>query len=634
MCGILGYLATTPDLSELRPQLDAALASLNHRGPDDNGTWAEGGLGLGFVRLAILDLSPAGHQPMQSPDGRFVIVFNGEIYNFRELRQQLEAAGERFAGHSDTEILLRLYQREGLERCLARLRGMFAFAIWDRQEKTLALARDRLGVKPLVYAATPRGFAFASEIGALFELLPELPRRPDYVALDQFLSYQYVPSPRTGFDAIRKLPPAHAMQVRHGRVEKLFRYWDISHQAPSPLSFADACAALRELVLESTRLRMVADVPLGAFLSGGVDSSIIVAAMARLSKQPIKTYAIGFADERFNELPHARQIARHLGTEHHEALCHPEAVDLLPRLIRHLGEPFADNSILPTYHVSRFARQDVTVALTGDGGDELFGGYRRHHHIWRVETLEKWGLLPLWRKLRQATVALENRFGSSPTRRVFPHTHADQMLAMDSVARFRHLVAHYTQQDKAHLLTPHFRQLAGESSLANLRDPWERAAGADTLNRWLYVDSQTYLPDDILAKVDIASMAVSLECRSPFLDHKVVEFAMSLPGRYKLTPRGRHKHILKEAFKDWVPPGFFDRNKMGFSAPLPTWLRGDLAPIMREAIANNATLSEWFDTRQLDRLLDEHLAGPHSHSKRLWPFYALAIWVQEFKVTA
>lgn len=240
----------------------------------------------------------------------------------------------------------------------------------------------------------------------------------------------------------------------------------------------------------------------------------------------------------------------------------------------------------------------------------------------------------MWRKLRQATVALENRFGSSPTRRVFPHTHADQMLAMDSVARFRHLVAHYTQQDKAHLLTPHFRQLAGESSLANLRDPWERAAGADTLNRWLYVDSQTYLPDDILAKVDIASMAVSLECRSPFLDHKVVEFAMSLPGRYKLTPRGRHKHILKEAFKDWVPPGFFDRNKMGFSAPLPTWLRGDLAPIMREAIANNATLSEWFDTRQLDRLLDEHLAGPHSHSKRLWPFYALAIWVQEFKVTA
>lgn len=633
MCGILGYLAKSPDLSGLRPQLEAAVSSLNHRGPDDHGTWATGELGLGFVRLSILDLSPAGHQPMESQDGRFIIVFNGEIYNFQALRQQLEATGEQFVGHSDTEVLLRLYQRRGLEACLAQLRGMFAFAIWDRQEKTLALARDRLGVKPLVYAATPQGFAFASEIGALFQLVPELPRRPDYTALDQFLSYQYVPAPRTGFEAIRKLPPAHAMVVRGGQVERIFRYWDIEHHTPNQLSFADACEQLRELVLEATRLRMVADVPLGAFLSGGVDSSIIVAAMARLHQQPIKTYAIGFTDARFNELPHAAQIARHLGTEHHEEICHPEAVDLLPRLIRHLGEPFADNSILPTYHVSRFARQDVTVALTGDGGDELFGGYRRHHHIWRVESLEKLGLLPLWRNLRRATVSLENRFGSSKTRRIFPHTHADQMLTMEGVARFRHLVAHYSQQDKTNLLTPHFQQLAGDASLESLLPPWQRAAAADTLNRWLYVDSQTYLPDDILAKVDIASMAVSLECRSPFLDYKVVEFAMSLPGRYKLTPGGRHKHILKEAFKDWVPPGFFDRHKMGFSAPLPTWLRGDLAPIMREAIANNATLSEWFDTRKLNRLLDEHIAGPHSHSKRLWPFYALATWVQEFKVT-
>ncbi|HEX5393474.1 MAG TPA: asparagine synthase (glutamine-hydrolyzing) [Rhodocyclaceae bacterium] len=634
MCGILGYLGTETAAGS-GFSLERAVTALHHRGPDDSGIWREEAVGLGFVRLAIIDLSPAGHQPMVSPDGRYVITFNGEIYNFPDLRKELEAVGETFVGHSDTEVLLRLFQREGFDRCLAKLRGMFAFAVWDRNDKTLFIARDRLGVKPLVYAETTKGFAFSSEIGTLFELVPDLSRSADYAALDQYLTYQYVPAPLTGFADVRKLPPAHAMVVKGGRVERIFRYWDIDTTTRTDLSFDDACAQLRDLILEATRIRLVSDVPLGAFLSGGVDSSITVAAMARLTSQPVKTYAIGFDDERFNELPFARQVAQHLGTDHHEQICRPDAVNLLPQLIGHLGEPFADNSILPTYYVSRFARSDVTVALTGDGGDEAFAGYRRHHHIRRVETLDRLGLIPLWRGLRRATVALENRFGSKHQSRRFPHTQADQMLTLHGAERFRHLMAYYPEADKAALVTSGFRQRAGDTTLQPLVDAWERSGGSkDALSRWLYVDATTYLPNDILAKVDIASMAVSLECRSPFLDHKVLEFAASLPSSYKLTPRGRSKHILKEAFKDWLPPGFLERKKMGFSAPTPTWLRGDLAPMMREVLLGSPALGEWFDRGTIAHFLDEHISGRQSYAKRLWPLLCLSVWVERFGVTS
>jgi len=633
MCGILGYLRHPSASAAGAFHLEAAISSLSHRGPDDHGIWQEGATGLGFVRLSIIDLSPAGHQPMASPDGRYVIVFNGEIYNFLDLRAELEAAGELFVGHSDTEILLRLFLRRGFTACLAALRGMFALAVWDRQEKLLYLARDRLGVKPLVYGETPQGFVFSSEIGSLFKLAPDLPRTPDYAAIDQYLTYQYVPAPLTGFSALRKLPPACAMIVRDGKIERIFRYWDIDHSRRSTLSFDDACDVLREKFLEATRIRMVADVPLGAFLSGGVDSSITVAAMARLSSQPVKTYAIGFDDRKFNELPYARQVAEYLGTEHHEEICRPDAVELLPELIGHLGEPFADNSILPTYYVSRFARRDVTVALTGDGADEAFAGYRRHYHIRRVEALQRMGLVPAWRGLRRATVALEGLV--RPDRRhVFPHTSADQMLTMQGAERFRHLVAHYPEEDKARLVRAVFRERAGDTTLAPLRDAWERGQGAsDALNRWLYVDATTYLPNDILAKVDIASMAVSLECRSPFLDHQVLEFAASLPSSYKLNVQGRSKHILKEAFKDWLPPGFLNRPKMGFSAPVPTWLSGDLAPMMRDTLLGSPVLGEWFDRAAITRFLDQHASGERSNSKRLWPLLCLSIWADRFKVS-
>jgi len=631
MCGILGFLAhpgTTP-----RFDLDAAITRLHHRGPDDSGKWQECAVGLGFVRLAIIDLTPAGHQPMQSPCGRYVITFNGEIYNFPDLRIDLETKGERFVGHSDTEILLRLFVREGLDGCLAKLRGMFAFAVWDRETETLSCARDRLGVKPLVYAETARGFLFASEIAGLFALDPELSRAADFQALDHYLTFQYIPAPMSGFAAIRKLPPAHAMVVKRGRVERLYRYWDIDFTQKSPLGFAEACEALREKILEATKIRMISDVPLGAFLSGGIDSSVTVAAMARLSDRPIKTFAIGFEDERFNELPFARQAAAHLGSEHHEMTVRPDAVEWLPKLIDHLGEPLADNSILPTFYVSRFAREQVTVALSGDGGDESFAGYRRFYQMRRADWLADSGLTPIWRGLRRATVAVENRLKPKRGKRRFPASRADEMLFLEGAEAYKHLLAFYPDAAKESLLTAGFKARRGASATtAYLEQALARAGGADRITRWCYTDLTTYLPEDILFKVDIASMAVSLECRSPFLDHQVVEFAYSLPGAYKLTHRGRHKHILKEAFKDWLPPGFMDRPKQGFSAPLARWLREDFGPILREKLIDHRTLAPWFEQDQIAHYVEEHLAGRGSHSQKLWPLLVLAIWCERFGV--
>ena len=609
-----------------------ALACISHRGPDDQGVWSESATALGFARLSIIDVSPLGHQPMQSPDGRYVIVFNGEIYNFPDLRNKLEAQGERFAGHSDTEILLRLFAREGFEACLTQLRGMFAFAVWDRQQGTLSLARDRLGVKPLVYAQTAQGVLFASEIAALFELDATLSRRPDLEAIDHYLTYQYIPAPLTGFASVRKLPPAHAMVVKGGRVERVLRYWDIDFSKRSTLAFEDACAALREQVLEATRIRLVSDVPLGAFLSGGIDSSITVAAMSRLSSSAVKTYAIGFEDERFNELPYARQVAEHLHTDHHEMTVRANAVELLPQLVRHLGEPMADNSLMPTFHVSQFARNEVTVALTGDGGDEVFAGYRRFYHMRRADALRAWKLTPLWKSGRRLTVALENMARPNKRKKVFPATRADEILSMHGAARYKHLLAFYTDAEKAALVTPRLAEAAGRANDAWLEQALARTSGADRLNRWLYLDMCTYLPEDILFKVDIASMANSLECRSPFLDHKLIEFAFSLPGGYKLDAGGRHKRILKEAFKDWLPAGFMERQKKGFSVPLEKWLREDLGELMRDQLLGARALSPWIRQERVETMVQDHLSGRASHSNRLWALLVLSQWIQAFRV--
>jgi len=628
MCGIVGAILAAGG----KVDLERAVASLHHRGPDDNGLWQEGQAALGFVRLSIIDLSAYGHQPMHSPDGRYVIIFNGEIYNFRELRQDLEAAGERFHGHSDTEILLRVFMREGLEKCLAKLRGMFAFAVWDRQERTLSIARDRLGVKPLVYAETSRGILFASEIQALFALDPELPRNPDFQALDHFLTFQYIPAPMSGFAAIRKLPPAHAMVIKDGRIARIFKYWDLDLTRRSTLSFGDACDALRTHFLEATKLRLVSDVPLGAFLSGGIDSSITVAAMARLGASPLKTFSIGFEDERFNELPQAKEIARHLGSDHNEMMVKADAVGIMPSMIDHLGEPLADNSVMPTFYVSQFARSQVTVALTGDGGDEVFAGYRRFYQIRRAEWLARRGLTPLWRGLRRSTIAIEGRLRASRRGRRFPASRADEILGMQGREAYKHLLAFFPDADKDRMITPELREAMGvASTTAYLEDHFD-SSGEDVLNRYLKLDMTTYLPEDILFKVDVTSMANSLECRSPFLDHKLIEFAAGLPGHYKLSPAGRHKHILKEAFKDWLPRDFMDRPKKGFSVPLSRWLKDDLSGMLRDVLVDKRVLAPWFRQDLVERTVNEHLSGAASHSSRLWPLLVLALWVERFRV--
>jgi len=628
MCGIAGFVGRQ---AASAPPLEAALDFLHARGPDARGLWHEREVALGHTRLSIIDLA-TGQQPMQSADGRHAIVFNGEIYNFRELRAELLRDGVALRTQSDTEVLLACYARLGAEACLARLRGMFAFAVWDRREATLTLARDRLGVKPLVYAQTADGFVFASEIGALFEMAPGLSRAPDLQSLDAYLTLQYVPSPRTGFAAVRKLPPAHCLRVRAGVAETPRRYWQVDPCRRTSLSFAEACEAVREKLLEATRLRLIAEVPLGAFLSGGIDSSITVAAMTRLQTAPVKTFAIGFEEQRFNELPHAREVARHLGTEHHEFIVRADAAAALPQLIEHLGEPLADDSILPTYFVSRETRRHVTVALTGDGGDESFAGYRRFYQIELLERIERLGLLPIWRGLRRATVALENRLrggGRAP----FPASRADQALYLQGLHRYLHLLAHFTLEERHALYTPEFRQAAGEAAaLAFVQQRHAATLGADPLTRYLLLDLTTFLPEAVLAKVDIASMQNSLECRSPFLDHELVELAASLPAHWKLRFRQQHKHILRRAFAAWLPPGLFDRPKQGFSAPLALWLKHQLQPLAQRRLIDERALARLIRQREIERIVQGHFCGTAPSGRRVWALLVLAEWLRIMRV--
>jgi len=623
MCGIVGAVVS----ADAKAELQRGVASLAHRGPDDSGNWNEGGAQLGFTRLAIIDLTESGHQPMVSPDDRYVIVFNGEIYNFAELRAQLQAAGETFRGHSDTEVLLRVFMREGLERCLTKLRGMFAFAVWDRREKTLSLARDRLGVKPLVYAETPRGFLFASEIQALFALDPALSREPDIAGIDHFLTFQYIPAPMSGFAALRKLPPAHAMVVRNARVERVFRYWDLDLTKRSDLSFSDACEALREQMLEATRLRMVSDVPLGAFLSGGIDSSITVAAMAKLGASPLRTFSIGFEDERFNELPYAREVATHLGTEHHEMMVKADAVAIMPMMIDYLGEPLADNSVMPTYYVSRFARTGVTVALTGDGGDEVFAGYRRY--VFDVaENRVRHVIGRPGRRLLALVGRGYPKLDWAPRFLRAKSTLAN--FARDPAHAYWSSVTQLSREDALDVLAPDVaRALADHDPFDAFEDDYRRPAVDDPLYRAQYADFHGFLPDQILAKSDRASMGASLELRPPLLDHRFVERFANLPAREKVRG-GRGKHALREALRGRLPARVLDGPKMGFEIPLRAWLAGPLSPVVASAI--ESLPASWFRRERLREVHAQHGAGLRDHSHLLWSIVVLEHWRRRHSV--
>jgi len=624
MCGIAGKCFHDPARAVDAGLLMRMGTALAHRGPDDAGTVCDGAVGLLARRLAIQDLSPAGHQPMASPDGRLWITFNGEIYNFLLLRDELERQGIRFRSRSDTEVILALYARHG-PACLAHLRGMFAFAIWDRQERTLFAARDRLGKKPFFYYQGPDAFVFASESKALLQD-PEVPAVPDPVALHHYLTYGYVPAPWSAFRGVRKLPPAHYLLLRNGRLT-LERYWTLRYCPQRQAAEPQLIDELLERLTEAVRLRLIADVPVGALLSGGLDSSTIVALVRRVTSGPVRTFSIGFDRPDYDETRYARLVAQHLGTEHHEAVVKPDAASGLQQLVWHYGEPFADSSALPSLALCEMARGFVTVALNGDGGDEGFLGYERYlatHLLGRLDRLPA----PARRLAGAAGRWLP---AGAPKSLPYRLRWLAGALGLDPRRRYATWMTCFANEAKAALYTPALAaELRGTDSLALLEAAVAASDAPTDLERVAHADVALYLPDDLLVKMDIASMAHSLEVRSPFLDHHVMEFAASLPARMKL--RGRtQKYLLRRAMRGLLPAPILRRPKMGFAVPIDHWLRHELREMAYDLLLDGrARQRGYFQPEVVRRYLEEHAAGCGYHHSRLWSLLVLEQWHRVF----
>ena len=622
MCGIVGQVR--PAGLPVQPGVpDAMCAGLEHRGPDSRGIHEEDGVWLGIQRLRVIDLH-TGDQPIYNEDRSVVVVLNGEIYNYRELRSELRARGHRFATDGDTEVIVHLYEEMG-EDCVRKLHGMFAFALWDRRRQQLLLARDRVGKKPLVYALRDGGISFGSEMNALLQD-PEIPRELDHEAIDAYLGLGYVPAPRSALQAVRKLPPAHTLVLRDGQV-RTQRYWKLDYSRKLDLPVAEWKERIREQLLAATRRRMIADVPLGAFLSGGIDSSAVVAAMAQVSTEPVRTFSIGFDHEAFDELPHARRIAQQFGTVHEEFQVRADAVEVVPKLIRHYGEPFADSSAIPSFYLAEMTRRHVTVALNGDGGDESFGGYTRYVSNALAGRLER---IPL--PLRRAAGALGGRIPaggeiSSPRNKA---RRLAAGLALDGAGRYARYFSTFDASGRSALYTPEFAATIGAGPEAVIRRAWDEATGADIVDRMLEVDVSTYLVDDLIAKVDIATMAHALEARSPLLDHQLMELAASIPASLKV--RGQEKKwILRETLRGWLPDDLLDRPKQGFSVPMSSWLRTDLRSWAREILLDRDAVDRGVFRRDaVEGLLDRHAAGTDADAERIWSLVMLELWHQEF----
>ncbi len=668
MCGIAGA-AWTADVAPLLPAtLERMISAISHRGPDDSGKYFSGeGRGargelenassllpppplplapsgpaaaLGFRRLSIIDLS-TGHQPLANEDESVWIVFNGEIYNYRELRADLEARGHRFRTNTDTECIVHLYEDLGPE-CVQRLRGMFAFAIWDDRLKRLLLARDRAGKKPLFYRLDHGQLTFASELKSLL-LVPGAPRRLNRRAIDSFLCYQYVPYPDCILEGYHKLPPAHFAVFEDGYLD-VVRYWqppyepDISNDKSQISNLKSGVAnwsagrwqqELRRTLTEAVRMRMRSDVPLGAFLSGGVDSTIITGLMQEQSDRPVHTFSIGFPIKEFDERTYAREAAKHLGTEHHELVVQPNALEILPKLIWHYDEPFADSSAIPTMYLSEMTRRHVTVALSGDGGDELFAGYTRYL---AVKLASRFDRLPTALK-RLITAKLWQRLPSGAGHRSLLRRGKRFLAALGELPEKRYLswVGIFGESQRRELYRPEFAAELGDFDAGDfLLRAYDECPSRDLITRTTCADVLTYLPCDILTKVDIASMAYSLECRSPFLDQEVMELAARMPIELKL--RGNQgKQILLDTFSDLLPPSIQRRRKMGFGVPLPNWFRGELQPFLRDVLFDSRTLARgFFKPSAVQRLFDEHIQGKTDHAHRLWALLCLELWQRMF----
>lgn len=623
MCGIAGAAWTDDRMRLDGNTLRRMTGAVRHRGPDAEGHFENSSVALGFRRLAIIDLA-GGNQPMSNEDSTVWVVFNGEIYNYAELRHRLEGRGHIFRTQSDTETIVHLYEDEGL-RCFEHLNGMFAIAIWDEKERTLVLARDRLGKKPLVYHQEPHRLLFASELKSLLQV-PGISRSLDPAAIDEYLTYQYVPHPRTIFRAIRKLPPGHLAVYRDDHFETR-PYWQPDWSREQQISEDEAAEQLRELLTSAVRMRLRSDVPLGAFLSGGVDSSLVVALMQRESAQPVRTFSIGFPIAEYDETSYARQVAAHLGTKHHEFVVTPDGVDILPKLIWHYDEPFADSSAIPTWYVSQMTREQVTVALSGDGGDELFAGYPRYRAVWLASFLDN--VRPLrnllgasfWQRLPGA------RQKSLPRR----FKRFSEFLGISPARRYLEWIAIFPEARRAALYQDDFvEQLPDSDPFHWLENAWLRAGKRDVVSAASVADLLTYLPCDILCKVDIASMAHSLECRQPLLDYRVVEFAMSLPARYKFR-RGRGKRLLRRAFGELLPRDIWDRPKMGFGVPLDHWFRREMRELTHDVLLGpTARQRGLFRGEYVAKLVEEHEQRRFDHAYRLWALLVFELWMQRW----
>jgi asparagine synthase (glutamine-hydrolysing) len=627
VCGIAGKIAAGGGVDEAL--LERMCDAIRHRGPDSRGTFVGEGAGLGVQRLAIIDLE-TGDQPISNEDGSVVVVLNGEIYNYRELRAELERSGHRLATRSDTEVIVHLYEELG-DDCVERLRGMFAFALWDRRRRRLLIARDRLGKKPLLYSHGADGTLwFGSEAKSILQD-PAIGRGVDYDAIDAFLQFGYVPDPLSAFAALRKLPPAHRLTWEDGAV-KTSRYWRLAYTPKAEYaSTEDAHEAIRDNLLEATRLRMRSDVPLGAFLSGGVDSTAVVAAMAKQSSGTVKTFSVGFDVDRFDETAHAREVAELFATDHTEFRLEPHAVEVLPTLVWQYGEPFADESAIPSLYLAEAARREVTVALNGDGGDESFAGYD-HYFAGMVASRLGWVPAPIARTVAAVSGALA---GDPPrfvlARRARSLARAATLSAGD-MSTF--LEARFTEAERAALYTEEFRaelgRLAPLSAPGYVARALESSDAPTALERMLDADIHSYLPSDLLVKMDIATMTHSLEVRSPLLDHVFVEMAARLPA--DLKRRGRTSKVgLKDALRRWVPDHILDRPKMGFSVPLADWFRGELRELPADVLLDETALARGiFRERAVAALIDQHLERRADHSRKLWALLQLELWFRSY----
>lgn len=605
MCGIFGVV----DI-ESRPvnenNLRQILSGLAHRGPNDEGIYTNNykaaglklerkpSVGLGHRRLSIIDLSPLGHQPMSNEDGAIWIVLNGEIYNYKDLRKNLEARGHKFKSNTDTEAIIHLYEEYG-EDCVLHLRGMFAFAIWDDNNNQLLLAKDRLGKKPLFYKENEEGLIFSSEIKSILLYDKSVPHI-NYRGLLQYLNYFYIPAPETAFRGIKKLSPAHILIYKNG-ISRSWRYWDLDYSRKVSITFDEAKEVVRDLIAEAVSIRLVSDVAVGAFISGGLDSSIVAGIMSSANSTPVKTYSIGFEYKELNELPYSKIVANHFNTTHHELIIGADTIMYLPALIENFGEPHADSSALPTYVLSKFARNDISVALVGEGSDELFAGYNRYFLFKIFKYFER---LP------------------SPLKKVFN---------ISLKKRYKKWIGVFLDSTKGKILTREFleQEDINEPDI-ELFKIISDAGKFDGIDSALYIDAMYFLPYDLLVKIDVSTMAHSLEARAPFLDHRLIEFVASLPPKWKLNGI-KYKYILKEAFKEMLPTEIINRKKTGFIVPVNYWFRDELKDYVRDILLSaTARKRGYFNTAGIERLLNDHINGKCDYGHQIWTLLVFELW--------